>query len=444
MNRHKRALALAFGAWLSLTMAALIWNSGAIQAMPVGGSPIVSQFTVPGSSPRGLTWDGSALWLVDNLENVYKLDTSGNVLSSFSITFTASGMTWDGSALWINSDSSSGPIYKLNTGGVIIGSLNVGYWPDSGVTWDGANFWVGDYNFSQIHKHSPSGAHLLYWDIPIASGIEHPTGMVFDGTALWIGDSNEGFENNVERISTVGQLLNSFDTNDWGIAPVSWPEFKVMAWDGQYLWYSADDLFTVYQIDVGYLLGTPTATFTPSLSPTPSHTPTPTRTPTQTHTPGQTSTATATVTLGPSPTPTNTPAARLMLPAVMRNFINCFTGPWEVEPNGTTAQANGPLCSGQDYFGYHDDADDYYTFSLFASGAFTVSLASSASDTQLLLYYQSDDNLVAQDANLPYEIVCPPGPQGNCPGAAGTYYVRVFTGGGVPPTTQYILRATYP
>lgn len=432
MNRLPRSLALMIGLGLGLILVVMAWSSRVVQATPVGSPPIVSQFTVPGSSPRGLTWDGSALWLVDNLENVYKLDTSGNVLSSFAITFTASGMTWDGTSLWINSDSFSGPIYKLNTSGVIIGSLNVGYWPNSGVAWDSTNFWVGDYNFSQIHKHSPSGTELLYWDMPFAS-MGHPTGLVHDGNNLWIGGSGEGF-NTFARVTPFGQLLDAFDATAWGI-PSSPGEFVSLAWDGQYLWYTTDGIFTVYRLDVGYLLGTPTATFTPGPSSTP------TRTPTITHTPSQTHTATGTTTPGPSPTPTPTPVARLALPLMMRG---CFAGPGELEPNNNSAQANGPLCSGQNYFGYHNDSDDYYSFALNASGTFTVSLTSSASDTQLLLYYQSDDNLVAHDANLPYEIVCPPGPQGTCPGAAGIYYIRVFTGGNVPPSTVYTLRVTYP
>lgn len=92
----------------------------------------------------------------------------------------------------------------------------------------------------------------------------------------------------------------------------------------------------------------------------------------------------------------------------------------------------------------HDDADDYFWFALTTGGSFTAMLTSSASDTQLLVYHQTTSNLVAQDADAPYVIVCPPGPQGNCSGAAGVYYIRVFTGGGVPPTTPYTLRVTYP
>jgi hypothetical protein len=133
-----------------------------------------------------------------------------------------------------------------------------------------------------------------------------------------------------------------------------------------------------------------------------------------------------------------------MLPALMRNYPPCFPGAAEVEPNDSSGQANGPLCLGQDYAGLHDDADDYFSFGLPTAGSFTVTLTSSASDTQLLVYYQTTSNLVAQDADQPYSIVCQPGPQGNCSGAAGTYYIRVFTGGGVPPTTPYTLRVSYP
>lgn len=441
MNWSKRSVIQLFGLGCGLIIVIAVWSGRSAQATPAGAPPIVSQFTVPGSSPRGLAWDGSALWLVDNLENVYKLDPSGNVLSSFSITFTASGLAWDGSALWINSDSFSGPVYKLDPSGNVIGSLNVGYWPNSGVAWDGVNFWIGDYNSSQMHKHSPSGTQLLFWDMPFVN-MGHPTGIVHDGSNLWIGGSGEGFDT-FARVTPFGQLLDAFDATAWGIAS-SPGEFVSLAWDGQYLWYTTDDIFTVYRLDAGYLLGDSTPTATVSGTPTVTRTPTVTATASRTPTASNTATATSTHTPGPSPTPTNTPVARLMLPALMRNFPPCFPGASEVEPNDSSGQANGPLCSSQDYAGVHDDADDYFWFDMAGGGSFTAGLTSLASDTQLLVYYQTTSNLVAQDADLPYTIICPPGPQGNCSGAAGRYYIRVFTGGGVSPTTPYTLRVTYP
>lgn len=170
--------------------------------------------------------------------------------------------------------------------------------------------------------------------------------------------------------------------------------------------------------EYGATTPTPTATSTPG-GPTP--------TPTSTSTPA-----------GPTPTP-----GAVLLPVLMRNWANCFIGPNEVEDNNSSGQANGPLCSAQDYFGYHNDASDYFAFTLPTNGNIVATLTTTASDVQLLLYL--GNVLVAQDADSPYALTCPPGPQGNCSGAAGPYYVRVFTGPtAIGHPAPYTVRVTYP
>jgi uncharacterized repeat protein (TIGR02543 family) len=209
---------------------------------------IVGQFSTPGSSPTGLAWDGNNLWVIDKIKKMFKLDTLGNILYRDSVPFYSEGMAWDGTGFWVSDGSRQ---VKLDTNGNPIDTLNVYYWARSGITWDGSNFWISDYNFNVIHKHDPSGSELLHWNVPSGSGIEHATGIAYNGTTLLIGDPNEGFENNVCLINTVGQLIKSFDTmNDWGIA-AGGHEYKTLAWDGKYLWYSSDGLLTIYKIYIG-------------------------------------------------------------------------------------------------------------------------------------------------------------------------------------------------
>src|SRR5689334_10743545 len=100
VERRVRAITIAIVFFVMLG-----WQCG-LSAL-AAASPVVAHFDVPGSSPRGLTWDGTHLWMVDNLKTVYQLDTSGNVLSSFKIAFSPSGMCWDGQALWIGDDTGS-------------------------------------------------------------------------------------------------------------------------------------------------------------------------------------------------------------------------------------------------------------------------------------------------------------------------------------------------
>ncbi|MFC1509666.1 choice-of-anchor D domain-containing protein, partial [Candidatus Omnitrophota bacterium] len=236
----------AAGTAVSDSPIALVWDS-AKEIIDTAALAVLDSFPVPGSSPVGMAWDGTALWIVDTLKNVYHISTSGEVLSSFAVDFSSSGLVWDGRHLWF-ADQSNGRLAQFDTTGTYRGGFDIHYWANSGITWDGEFFWVADYNSSEIHKHTSAGEEVLYWGIPSSSGIEHPTGMTFDGSNLWIGDPNEGSENNITKLSTTGQLLQSFDTNDIGIAPQSWPEVKTLAWDGESLWYSASDLFYVYKI----------------------------------------------------------------------------------------------------------------------------------------------------------------------------------------------------
>jgi hypothetical protein len=73
-----------------------------------GGVPeprVISSFpspnrTVGGGRYDGLAWDGAALWYSDDF-NVYRLDTAGNVLSSFALDHEVTGLAWDGEHLWL-------------------------------------------------------------------------------------------------------------------------------------------------------------------------------------------------------------------------------------------------------------------------------------------------------------------------------------------------------
>ncbi|MFC1620260.1 immunoglobulin domain-containing protein [Candidatus Neomarinimicrobiota bacterium] len=211
---------------------------------------IVDSFDVPGSSTTGLAWDGGSLWMIDNLENVYQLDTTGAVLQSFASSYTASGLTWDGDHLWLHNNGIR--LVALTTQGDYVRELDVGYHPYSGMAWDGRYFWVGDYNNGYIHKHNTDGGELLYFD---SNFFGHPTGMDYNGDYLLIGDSFELY-NRIYKYSTTGQELANFNLNDVGLtgAPA---DQKKLAWDGRYLWYTSDARFKIYKLSIPYYHAAP-------------------------------------------------------------------------------------------------------------------------------------------------------------------------------------------
>jgi len=131
---------------------------------------------------------------------------------------------------------------------------------------------------------------------------------------------------------------------------------------------------------------------------------------------------------------------RNYLPLALRNHIDYFAGPWEVEPNDTWQQANGPLISGRDYYGYPNDARDYFSIYMRQAGAITVNLTGhTGTGVQLQLWHgppQADgSNRVAFKTQAPYQLTHT--------GPAGWYYVYIYTAGGYNSNTPYTLQVTY-
>jgi uncharacterized repeat protein (TIGR02543 family) len=127
----------------------------------------------------------------------------------------------------------------------------------------------------------------------------------------------------------------------------------------------------------------------------------------------------------------------IYLPLTQYNYINYFEGLWEVEPNDSMAQANGPLRSGQDYFGYPNDARDFFSVYMTQPGQLNVTLSNhTGQGVQLQLFYQSADNRVGFVPDPPYFL--------SYSGPAGWYYIFIFTESGHHSHTPYTLRVTYP
>ncbi|MCI0732056.1 MAG: hypothetical protein L0332_35770 [Chloroflexi bacterium] len=138
-----------------------------------------------------------------------------------------------------------------------------------------------------------------------------------------------------------------------------------------------------------------------------------------------------------TPTPPGPTGTDIFLPTVLHDFTDYFEGPWEVEDNDTAAQANGPLRSAQDYFGYPNDIKDYFSLYMPTNGVIVVNLMNhTGQGVQLQLFYQSTNNLVVFDTTPPFQV--------QHSGPAGLYYIYIFTASGHNSTMPYTLRVTYP
>jgi len=80
---------------------------------------IRSSYLFVGSDPRGLAWDGTGLWAIDNsTQLLYKMDSGGNVVDMVSIDTLGNdpeGLTWDGQYLWVI-ENENDKIYQIDIG----------------------------------------------------------------------------------------------------------------------------------------------------------------------------------------------------------------------------------------------------------------------------------------------------------------------------------------
>jgi len=216
---------------------------------------IVNTFEAPqDSSPNGLAWDGTYLWLSDcgAQDMIYKLTTNGEVVSSFAWpieqdTQGPQGLTWDGEYLRIVSYSTR-KVLKLTTEGVWVSEFAAPDPPNQalrGITWDGSTLWLSDSGYwtedpliASIYQLTTDGGIIFSFELP--SDIQLPRDLAYDGVNLWLAEQSGAM---IHRISTSGEILESFDLwDDIGISGTAYG----LTWDGSYLWLATKA--AIYQL----------------------------------------------------------------------------------------------------------------------------------------------------------------------------------------------------
>lgn len=136
-------------------------------------------------------------------------------------------------------------------------------------------------------------------------------------------------------------------------------------------------------------------------------------------------------------------ACQTFLPAALNNYISYFEGPWEVESNNASSQANGPIRSGQTYLGVMSgaaDVSDYFSFQLSTSHTVEIWLTQiAAGHNYNLTLRDANLNVVKHSGNLnnQNEYIL----TGNL--SPGTYYIQISNSSGTNSTQPYNLRTIY-
>ena len=211
---------------------------------------ILLKFSSPGTSPSGLAWDGTHLWLADDgTDKIYKLDPSdGSVLLSFeSPGPQPRGLVWDGRHLW-HADNVTRKLHQLDRAtGAALSTMNAPATPAKarlpelgGLTWDGRHLWCGTvdgWSSRMNEMNAGDGSTKRFF---FTKG--YPRALATDGTFIWNATDNDG-----KRLGLVykyklsdGLFVSQFDTP--GFYPTG------LAWDGQNLWCVDRETKTIYKL----------------------------------------------------------------------------------------------------------------------------------------------------------------------------------------------------
>lgn len=152
-------------------------------------------------------------------------------------------------------------------------------------------------------------------------------------------------------------------------------------------------------------------------------------------------TATLTCTNDQSATDTSTVTTSVvvpvMLPVVLRNQRDRF---WEIEPNNSCAEANGPIHPGMQYFGYPDDQHDVFSIDLQTRGELDVGLGihdGEGVQLHLLELVDGDCETIVYDWEPPFHLKHTLGP--------GLFYIGIYVEEPEQdPNRAYTLQADFP
>jgi DNA-binding beta-propeller fold protein YncE len=170
-------------------------NDNRIYKLDPENGDIVGDIPSPGLSPRDLAFDGQYLWNVDSdvvFGKIFQIDpTTGVVIRSIpkpSQAVSPSGLTWDGKALWLSGVAGSlvPTIYKIDpSDGSVLGSFSApaGKYGFSGLAWDGHYLWFSSSVFSPtgFFKIDPNNGEVLKFIEYKYTG----EGLAFDNLYLW-------------------------------------------------------------------------------------------------------------------------------------------------------------------------------------------------------------------------------------------------------------------
>ena len=174
------------------------------------GTYTQSMNTHGGRQALGITWDGTYLRVLDSStsQEVAAYTTSGTHASAQDFDLAAAnsdaqGITWDGNYFRVVDDDR---VYAYAATGTLVNAqqFNLADANDdsTGITWDGTYFRVVDDADDKVYTYTASGTHTSTQDFDLAAANDYPTGITWDGAYLRVVDWGLGGASDDEKIYT--------------------------------------------------------------------------------------------------------------------------------------------------------------------------------------------------------------------------------------------------
>lgn len=219
---------------------------------------VVHSFGFPSgwSYARDAAWDGSHLWIGENLNSrIYRIDpVTGSVISSFyGPDSNPWGLAWNGTNLhsatitmyhYPPGDTLPDWVHCVTTTGTKLYKWLAPDSPDAtphGAAYDliTGRLWLSDGYYGMIYELDPSNGNIFSsYSFP---GSE-PLGLTWDGNYLYAID---GPNLTLLKLDKAGNVIDSVSIASLGSDP------EGLTWDGQYFWITENQTNTIYQIDAG-------------------------------------------------------------------------------------------------------------------------------------------------------------------------------------------------
>ena len=168
--------------------------SGTVSSIAAATGTVSSSVT-PGSEPNAVSSDGTHVWITNaNLNEVSEYTTSGSFVQNFTGITAPQGVSSDGTDVWVTSGTNTVNEINISTSVASTITLPTGSLP-LGISSDGANVWVADSGTGKVTQINAASG-LIVNTISVGTT---PTGVSSDGSDVWVTNNGSG---NVSEIST--------------------------------------------------------------------------------------------------------------------------------------------------------------------------------------------------------------------------------------------------